>query len=303
MLWIDLPVGGRVQVTWATILSIASPAIALVSVFLAYRSSRIAHKSLDLTFKTGQVTYEAATAGRMPSVTLLLTEVEYRGATEPEPSRFSWAVPEVDADSLEVVIRGRLVNNIPHEVLLTCWDHPACGRTTWYRYRNQSVFLIGGVEVELGRAILSEKQEAPFMWIDRRPSKEWINIHNLHTSNLWNDPELRIPRLTLPEIIYVLLCRDSLDWARRNKVQRSGFRLVCEPRTMQRVATIWQAEVVKTPVETSGRDGHNRITFGERIGTVRGPVDDSVVHYRVGFDSTLAVINTPKRRRLAGRGL
>lgn len=239
---------------------------------------------------------------------MFLTEIQYREATARKLDGIlgtearEWATRH-ESDSLEVVIRGRLVNNLPNEILLTCRDHPASGRSVWYGHRNQSVFIIGGTEVELGESILSSRQEVTFEWIDRRSKEDWINIFNLHHRNLFNDPEFQIPRLTLLETIRAASRREPLDWARRSKVKRSGFQLVCEPRTTERVATVWKAEVKKVPVEVAGRDEHDRIVFGERKGTIQGPLDDSVVYYRATFDSTLALIDTPKRRVLAGRQL
>lgn len=198
-----------------------SPAIALASAVIAYRSSRTARKSLDLAHKAAQAAYEDATADRLPAVSLFLTEAEYRRAAARDLDGIlgsearQWATG-TDADSLEVVIRGRLVNNLPHEILLTCRDHFASGRIVWSMHRNQSVFIIGGAEVELGRTILPEEREVTFEWIDRRSKENWIDIYRLNQSSL-------LPRLTLFEVIRAFWRREPLDFARHNKVGISGF--------------------------------------------------------------------------------
>jgi hypothetical protein len=292
--------------TWRDLLAFASPGIALASVFFVRRSANAARKALHLTFETSQVTYESAKAERTPPLDLFLAEIQYRPATARPLGGYlgatarRWAQQE-DADELEVVIRGRLVNNLPRELLLTCRDHPNSGRTTHYTYRNQSVFTIDGAEVKLGNTVLGPSSEASFEWIDRRPRSDWISIRNLFTRNQFDYPEFRIPQLTWGEKVRAIVHREQLAWARVNKVKRSGFRLICETRSLQRVAAIWDAEVVQPPIESSVRDSNGRITFKERSGKIRGPLDDRIVHYRLNFDTTLAQINPPKLLKLQGR--
>lgn len=288
------------MVSWTVILAVASPVVALASFAIAGRS-------LNLAQRTGQAAYEAAKADALPAVGLFLTEIEYRRATPREPLDLPGNVAldpamREDADCLEVVVRGRLVNNQPQEMLLTCWDHANSGRTRRQPHRNQSVFIIDDQEVELGRALLPEGQTATFTWIDRRPRREWISIYCLHAPNTFNDPELELPRLTRQETVRARMRTGSLERARREKVARSGFQIVCEPRTTSRVATIWRAEVIQAPIDAAGRDEEDRLVFEERIEVVPGPLDDSVVHYRADFDPTLALINPPNRLYLPGRG-
>ncbi|MBY8888640.1 hypothetical protein K7472_27910 [Streptomyces sp. PTM05] len=237
---------------------------------------------------------------------LFLTGLEHRAATARDLPGLLGAeacrwVREWDQESLEVVIEGRLVNTHPCEMLLTLRDHEDSGRRIWYTHRNQSVFLLDGEEVDLGHAILRPEQEVSFTWIDRRPREEWVAIHNLHERNRWKDPELELPKLTALETVRAILRRQSSEWARESKVKRSGFRIVCEPRTSQRVATVWSAEVIQPPIRTAGRDEDGAIVFEARKESVTGPLDDRIVHYRADFDPTLALVMTPKRRRLSGR--
>ncbi|MGH1551761.1 hypothetical protein ACRAWF_05065 [Streptomyces sp. L7] len=211
-----------------------------------------------------------------------------------------WAT-EWDKDSLEVVIEGRIVNTLPHEILLTCRDHENSGRRVWYSYRNQSVFIIDGRELELGTIVLPPEQEVSFLWIDRRPMKEWIAIHSLYTRNTWKDPELKLPTLTLFETIQAIFRREPFAWKRERKVKRSGFRITCEPRMKQRMATVWEAEVVQGPIQPAGLNEDNSIAFEERKEVLSGPLDDRVVHYRVDFDTTLASVTPSKIQWLPGR--
>ncbi|MFE7315668.1 hypothetical protein ACFU7T_21690 [Streptomyces sp. NPDC057555] len=291
---------------WQETLSIASPVIALISVFFVRRSSQAARKSLDLARRTGQAAYEAAKTGHSPAVNLFLTKIEYRHPKARDPKSLigmeaeKWAT-EYEKDSLEVVIEGQLINTRPHEILLTCRDHENSGRSVRYPYRNQSVFILGGREVELGHTILPPGREVSFMWVDRRSREEWIAVYNLHHRNTWGDPEREIPRLTPFEAIKAAIRREPLTWARERKVKRSGFRIVCESRMTQRMATVWEAEVIQPPIQVTGRDENGVITFEARTESLRGPLDDRVVHYRVDLDSTLALVVPPKRRWLVGR--
>ena len=260
----------------ASIVPFASPTVALVAAFFARRSSRAARQSLQLVRKTGQAAYETARAAHTPAVSLFLTEVQYRRPQAAEEEGIIGAeaarwVEHGDADSIEVVIRGRLVNNLPQEILLTCRDHPDSGRKLWYSYRNQSVFLLGSTEVELGRAVLSAGEEVAFTWIDRKPKNDWVDIYRLYCQSIFNDRDLRLPDLTPREVLSAVIHRYPLGLARRDKVKRIGFRLVCEPRTQQRVATVWRAEVCRAPVEVTGRDQDNRVAFGESLETFTGP--------------------------------
>ena len=295
------------HLTWTGVLAVASPLIALVSAFYARRSIKISRKSLDLSYKTAQANYEASKGSLKPMASLVLTEIEYRKPVAGETRSYSIDSKtyeshiEFEPDSLEVVVRGRLVNLTQHEVLLTCRSHPNSGRTIYYSLRNQSVFILGGMEVHLGQAILPEGQQVTFEWIDRRPKDDWIGIYNLHHENFDNDPELRLPSLTPYEIVRAVCRLHSFHWVRSEKVKRSGFLLVCESRIAERVATILRVEVVKPPIETGGRGEDGRIFFEEWLGTLSGPIDDSVLLYRVDFDSTLALINPPKLRTLPGR--
>ncbi|GAA4858710.1 hypothetical protein GCM10023222_07300 [Saccharopolyspora cebuensis] len=284
-------------------MSIASPVIALVALLYSRYSTRIARQSLGLSRKTAQVSYEEVASSRKPAASLFLDEIEYR-RSDLETMRKVEArrhQAEFDVDGLEVVIRGRLVNNLDQEILLTCRDHPHSGRSIWFSLKNESVFYVEGEEVRLADAVLPAGKEATFMWVDRRPKQDWINIYKLQNRNTWGDRELEIPRLSWYEVMRTLVRRERLHQARQGKIDRSGFDLICEPRTTERVATVWFAEVVSVPVEITGRDENERITFGERIETVSGPLDDKTVYYRARFDSTLALVDVPKMRYLIGR--
>jgi hypothetical protein len=148
--------------------------------------------------------------------------------------------------------------------------------------------------------VLPPETEAKFTWIDRRPISDWADIYRLHISNNFNYPELRIPALPFREKVMAVLRRQPLAYARERKVARSGFRVVCETRSSERVATVWRAEVQKAPV-MGVRDMSGRLVFKESLGAVSGAIDDTDVFYRVDFDSSLALLDIPKIRHLPGR--
>ncbi|WP_189160703.1 hypothetical protein [Lentzea pudingi] len=291
---------------WVNVIAVSSPVIALGSALVAVRSSRIARRSLELARRTGQASYESAKLAQSCVATLVLSEVEFRRATARDWDGILGAearrsLHDEDADSLEVVVRGRLISNVQHEVLLTCRDHSRAGRDIWYSHRNQSVFLLGEKEVELGNAILSGGETVEFTWIDRRSRAEWIDIHNLGSRNPWGDPELELPRLTWWEKLMAGFRGRDFELVRRHKVKRVGFRVVCEPRIVPRVATVWLAEVTMAAVVSAGRDEAGRVAFEDRIQRVPGPIDDAVIRYRGGFDATLALVDPPRWLNLVGR--
>ncbi|RPK58542.1 hypothetical protein EES42_37585 [Streptomyces sp. ADI95-17] len=294
------------NINWQEAISIASPTIALTSAFFVRRSSQTARRALALALKTGQTSYESTKAAYSPVVDLFLTKIEYRPPTPRELGSMlgaesrKWAT-EWDKDSPEVVIEGRIINKLPYEILLTCRDHENSGRKVRYSHRNQSVFIIGGHEIELGTIILPPEQETTFLWIDRRPREEWIAIHGLHARNMWNDPALKLPALTAIETIQAILRREPFTWRRERKVKRSGFRIICETRMKQRMVTVWEAEVIQGPVQPAGRNEDDSLAFEERKEVLGGPLDDRVVHYRVDFDTTLTSAIPPKHQWLPGR--
>ncbi|GAA4611103.1 hypothetical protein [Saccharopolyspora hordei] len=81
------------------------------------------------------------------------------------------------------------------------------------------------------------------------------------------------------------LAESHIDRVTRNRTGVSGYRV----------------EIKKTPVKITGRGDDGQVVFGEWVGAVPGPIDDSIVYYRAAFDSTLALITLPKWRMLAGR--
>ncbi|MFE5501333.1 hypothetical protein ACFQ73_02125 [Amycolatopsis japonica] len=290
---------------YTTWLSAASVVIALGSLLYSRRNTRTGKQSLDVASVVGQVNYENARANYTPAATLTLTEVEFRPPTALAGGLLQseaelWATT-YEPESAEIVARGRLVNNTDNELLLTLRDHPNSRRTTWYSYRNQSVFLLNGVEAQPGRAILPAGGEVTFEWIDRRSSAEWVTIYNLGTRyRSWTSSPVP-PRPAWRRYVRALITLDIAAFTSR-AIARSGFYVVCDSRADERVATIWHAEVVATPVTLAGRNfDTNELEYETNPRTVAGPIDDDTIRYRVTYDSTLALLKTPKKRYLHGR--
>lgn len=287
-------------------LSIASLIVAFGAMFYSRRSSRTGLRSLEVAAAIGQVNYENARASNAPAATLELAEVEYRVATARDlegivgAEAHRWA-SDSDADHLEVVVRGRLVNNCPHELLLTLHDHPNSGRSSWYRHRNQSVFLLDKTEAHLGWAILPGGTEVSFEWIDRRSRDEWIAIHELDNPADGTNSPLLSP-VSWRDHLRATVDASTRSHLRRQKVARSGFYVVCESRAAERIAMIWHAAVTASPVTVTGPDiNTKRRQYGENLRVIQGPIDDDVVRYRVTFDAVLAQLRAPRWRRLRGR--
>jgi hypothetical protein len=231
----------------------------------------------------------------VPAVTLLLTELEYRRCDTAAGHKFdghrrSPALP--DSGALEVVVRGQLLNNLDQEVLLTFRDHPLSGRKHWRGAANEAMFYLDGALTELGNAILPAGRQATFVWVDRRPRSQWAVVHGVYMIDGWTDRlkglRGRLRGRTSYEVLDDLTRHVSLFWVWMTSVRRSGFELVCEPRTRPRVATVWTAQVVQ-PALWAWRFGqHDDDPTDDRIGKITGPLDDRSLYYRARFDSTLS---------------
>jgi hypothetical protein len=294
--------GERVQTQWV---SWASIAIALGSLLYARRNARTGLRSLDVASTIGQVNYENARANNTPAATLTLTEVEHRAPTAlnldgiiGDEAR-SWAERH-EVDSIEVVARGRLVNNTDHELLITAHDHPQSRRRTWYRYRNQSVWVLDGTPIR-HRTVLPAGGEAAFEWIDRHTQQEWIIIHGLEDADDGTSSPFQRP-LSWRDFLRVPFDSHADRRVDQRKIARSGFYLVCESRASQRVATIWYAEVVEAPVTIDEYDVNTeQTTYKPSFQTIAGPIDDDIIRYRFTFDPVHALLRPPPVRYLRGR--
>ncbi|MGW7533308.1 hypothetical protein [Amycolatopsis sp. NPDC054798] len=283
----------------------ASVAIALVSVLYARRSARTGIRSLDVASTIGQVNYEDARANHTPIATLTLTEVEHRTATAQYhdgllgAEAHSWAERH-ESDNLEVVARGKLVNNTDHELLLTLHDHPQARRRSWAFHRNQSIMVLDGAPADLNRAVLPAGATTSFDWIDRRTQQEWISIQELDGAHDGTSSPFQRP-LSWRDYIKAPFDLHSTRRIKERKISRSGFYLVCESRANERVATIWYAEVVEAPVAVDEYLDVDRTSYKPMLRTIPGPIDDDIIRYRVTFDPVLALLRPPKLRRLRGR--
>lgn len=290
------------QTQWV---SWASVAIALGSLLYARRNARTGLRSLDVASAIGQVNYEHARAGITPAATLTLTEVEHRAPTALDLDGIvgvearSWAERH-EADSIEVVARGRLVNNTDHELLITVHDHPQSRRRTWYPYRNQSVMLLDGTPIGY-RAVLSASGEAAFEWIDRRTQQEWITIRGLKDADDGTSSPFQRP-LSWRDFLRIPFDSYAASRVEQRKIARSGFYVVCESRASERVGTIWYAEVVAAPVTIDEYDvDTEQTTYKPSLQTIVGPIDDDIIRYRFTFDPAHALLRPPQVRYLRGR--
>ncbi|MFC8797019.1 hypothetical protein ACFT2C_04755 [Promicromonospora sp. NPDC057138] len=140
---------------WNEAASITSALAGVVAAVGALYANRVARQSLNMGRRAAQAAFEDGVAMRVPVATLLLTQLEYRRCdTWLETGEKRLHPPQTDAEALEVVVRGQLVNNLAQEVLVICRDHPRSGRTSWRGLLNESVFFLDGKEMTPGHAIL-----------------------------------------------------------------------------------------------------------------------------------------------------
>lgn len=283
-------------------------AVALASAVFSYVSTSTARRGLAVARMTGQATYEGTRLSREPPLNLIIDSVSFREPTAVEYDSIllagesrAWA--ERDADHIEVVVCGRMRNNLGQELLVTFWEHPTDSREVTYQHRNHSVWRLDGRIVEFGRAVLSPKAQCSLTWVDRRPRTVWTEIYKLRQRNEWNDPELELPKLGLVDRLR-LLRRPGAAYARylrARKIPRVGFQVIAETRATERVATVWTAEVTKAPIATAGRDEQGRVMVVADYQTIEGPIDDDVIYYRVAYDPVLASVDRPSTILLKGR--
>lgn len=283
-------------------------AVGLISAFLSFLSIRTARRGLALARVTGQASFEGTRFNREPTLDLVLSSVTFRGPTRIDHadtllSTESEKWLEVDADHIEVVVHGRIRNNHEQELLLTLRGHPVGRRNTWQEARNHEVWRLDGRVVNLGRAMLAANSEIEFTWIDRRPPELWAAIYNLRAGSLRARPALKLPWLSISDWLF-LARYPSVAFAkslRMRKCPRIGFQIIAETRATERMATVWTAEIVATPTTTLDQRGDLRIGAVTDPWTIRGPIDDDVIHYRVSYDPVLAPIDGRRIVTLPGR--
>jgi len=284
--------------------------VSIASAAFSYRSSRTARRQLVLASKTGQAAYEVTRLTRVPPLDLVVTSVAFRDATaieyddEPLLAAESAAWAEGDIDHIEVVVRGRIKNSLGQELLLTLRDHPQSRREVWYEHRNHSNWCLDdGRPCRLGQLVLAPDADHAFTWIDRRHQHEWEAVYLAHSRSRWQDEELSLPRLRIADLPRLLRrpTRDHVRFLRKQRLPRVGFRVIAEPRTQERVAAVWTAEVTKAPLFPAARRESDHPLFEKDYQIFEGPVDDDVVYYRLGYDTALASINRPSLVYVPGR--
>lgn len=290
----------------APVLSIA---IAAASVIYSRRSAAAA----GVAVRKAEADFRSTLREARPLLDMEIHEVEYRWvvgnrrgtATEPaaEEER-SLAELEEEGVEGEVYVRGLL--RVGHsQLLLTKHDHERTGRDVWYPLQNHSVLRLGVRPERTGqsRAVAAANSEIPFEWVDRRPVRAWAVIESVTGRNFWNDPELRLPKLSWQQRI-----KHWSEWMspgyprflQEAAVPRSGFRLVAETRGHERVPIVWFVEVVETPLQVWGRNDDDVLVWRCRPRTT-APVDDDQVMYRYGFDNNLARLLPWRHRFVPGR--
>lgn len=284
--------------------------VSIASAAFSYRSSRTARRQFVLASRTGQAAYEVTRLTRVSPLDLVIQSVAFRDATavEYEDERLlaaesvAWA--ERDTDHIEVVVRGRMKNNLGQELLLTFWDHPTSRREVWYEHRNHSNWhLDGGRPCRFGRAVIAAGAEHAFTWVDRRHRQEWELVYRVHSRSRRRDEELPLPRLRIADLPRLLRhpTRDHVRSLREQRLPRVGFRVIAEPRMHERVAAIWTAEVTKAPLFPGPRGESDHPVLEKDYRTFEGPIDDDVIYYRLGYDTVLASVNHASSMYLPGR--
>jgi hypothetical protein len=293
-----------VQVNWQSILPIASVVVALGSMIFSFRSSQIARNSLRLTQRSAQAAYEAAKANPHPAVSLSIHEIEYRQCDAPPPekkqnremtvddlftSRFGLKSVNGIAEQsrFEVVVRGKLVNNIEHDVLLTFRP----GGRKWINFDGDHTLKFARSNGHL----LMAGQSDSFEYVVRRSTASWLSVNRHLTRKRFAQRYIDPRDASAVLRVLIAFMREVEYWFKyRYVTERCELMFVCEPRFTERVATVWRVQIRKVPVSQIQANGDGAALFHAHVGLLEGPFDDSIVFYRGEFDSTLAQLEKPR---------
>ncbi|WP_193105072.1 hypothetical protein [Brachybacterium sp. FME24] len=261
-----------------------------------------------------QLAYQTSVGRWDPPVSLEIRNVDYRwstdglvwssgGRTDPgiEPEgRVTRDAAMEQGLFAEVILNGILVNHGARPMLLTFRDTDP--RNWRFPLQNQRVVLIDGEDRD--QATIDPSESLRFTWVDRRSFEAWREHHVAHEErNMWDDEELEPPRPTFFES-FRMMCsrryRPYLEW-KREIHERSGFRIVVDSRTVERVSTVWSVQLGQSPLETAGRDEASQKLLWQIRSPASSPIDDDVVMYRCGQDATLAQLEEPLFRTVPGR--
>ncbi|MCR3752261.1 hypothetical protein LX88_006255 [Lentzea californiensis] len=273
----------------------------------SFRSSQIARNSLKLTQRSAQAAYEMSRADPRPAASMYIDEVEYRqsDAVEFEPEselnespidkllkgarRYGLRQLEglTEDGDFEVVVRGRIVNNVSHELLLTSYYN-----APWFGDHGTTTLDMQGID-----HVLSPGLTVHFEYVLRRPKRVWVRINKWLTRRQYMECEtagLVVSRSYKVQAAIDLAIDYVLRLGHNRMIERCGFTFVCEPRFAERVATVWRLQVRLSPVElVEGAQGEEPRYIG-RVGLLGGPFDDEVIYYRGELDGTLARLEPPK---------
>lgn len=297
-------------------------AISLISLLVAVINARVTARAARISEQKASIDHVQSSV--LP-ITVRITRVHYRWV-QPSPG---WRhlggdrglsigqEQEITLDQArqrglmaEVEVQGEIIGGT-HDTLLTFRDHESSGRRVWHPTENQSVFTIAGRSMVNHCACLAD-EKLRFTWVDRRSPGEWAAIEAIRDGrNMWNDPELRLPRTRIAD--YPRLA--SRIWfyrrygpylavtaARTALVHRSGFCIVGESRLERRSTVVWNAEIMASALEAYTRDQRSqKLLWKVRDDHIVSPVDDDVVRYRAALYYDLAAIIPPKHVFLQGR--
>lgn len=189
-------------------------------------------------------------------------------------------------DFIEVVVKGSLTNNTSHDVLLT---HKPFG-AKWINYDGEcTVTFARGRGRLLGPGFFDD-----FECVIRRSASSWHNVNKRLTRKRFSrhfEDRDGLPR----GMRWIAgLTRDVMYFFKYYaETERCEFMFVCDPRFTERVATVWRAQVRRTPLLAVESETGESV-YTAFAGRLRGPFDDSTLLYRGEFDSTLAQIKQSK---------
>lgn len=301
-----------------TAISAASAVGALTAAYFAARSSGAARRSAHASEQQAELAFVESVRRWRPPITMNISSVKYRWSTDSAYTQLGASTdPGVTYDEkvtrkgaaegrlcAEVVICGELFNTTPDSALLTI--RRSKDSDIRYPLQNEGLFLVDGQD--RNEWPLAAGGQANFTWIDRRSFEAWRHLYvATQTRNIWSDADLRTPSLhfwagiTSAVRKFINPSYDVVGRWKEHIVTGSGFKVVADNRTVERVSTVWCAALSKAPIEAFGRDADSGDLTWRLCRDPTGNIDDDIVHYRCYPDTTLAQISPPNYRAVPGR--
>lgn len=279
----------------------------------AKKSSRVEQSTQQTAKQQAQYSFAEMVRGWRPDVTMELSKVSYRWATNATmwQNEGSATKPELEVDEsitlsnadtqnirVEIVAQGRIINRTTEQMLLTV---KALREDVYYPLQNECRFILEGKPRT--NYVLGPESVAEFTWVDRKTLDDWRELYQA-TNRRSDTVDKEFSRELRPASLWQRLRGQSeesaIGWNARIRSQ-AGFIVVAENRMVDRVSTVWRVEPGQSAIKPSSNAEPSEDITWKLQSSAEDPIDDDVLLYRCYYDTALAQLNTPRVIKLPGR--